>query len=70
LSNTFSIRFLDALLSDRQSVTSPTYDTPFSSVQDAIERLLPYHIYQYPTEDLHSNQTALEKQGKKTKKKS
>lgn len=57
---------MDALLVDRQSVTTPNYDKPFVSVEDAIERLVAYHIYQYPKEDLNSNQSSIEKQDETT----
>lgn len=54
---------MDALVSDRRAVVAPDYEKPFSSVEDAINRLLPYHIYQYPKGDLDSNQIPLERQG-------
>lgn len=36
---------------------------PFSSVEDVINRLLPYHIYQYPEGDLETNISTEEKLG-------
>lgn len=54
---------MESLLSDRNAVVSVNYKEPFSSVEDAINRLLPYHIYQYPKRDLDSNQIPLERQG-------
>lgn len=36
----------------------PDYRTPFSSLQDAIERLLPFHVFQYPAQDIDSQAKA------------
>lgn len=50
--------FLDAssianrLSADHAAVLHPDIDRPFTSAADAVERLLPYHIYQHPLEDL------------------
>lgn len=44
-------------------MTLPDYHTPFSSIKDAMDRLLPYHIYQYPKNDLDANKIPLERQG-------
>lgn len=60
-------RCLENLLSDQKAVTAPDYETPFTSIKDAMDRLLPYHIYQYPKSDLDANKIPLERQGKKKK---
>ncbi|KAG0345354.1 hypothetical protein BG004_003769 [Podila humilis] len=39
----------------QQAVRHPDWKTPFQSLEDAIERLIPYHIYQYPDEDLEAH---------------
>jgi hypothetical protein len=57
-------RFTEALVKDHKSVSAPNYDTPFGSLKDAVERLLPYHIYQYPRGDLDANKIPLDRQGK------
>lgn len=36
----------------------PDWRTPFASLEDAIERLLPFHVYQYPTHDMDSHAKA------------
>lgn len=53
-------RFLPANYSARnlishnhQHVIEPDYNTPFNSYEDALDRLLPYHVYQQPVEDTH-----------------
>jgi hypothetical protein len=56
-------RCIDSLLADHRAVTSPDYHTPFTSIKDAMDRLLPYHIYQYPKGDLDANKIPLERQG-------
>ena len=40
------------LAADHTAVLHPDVDNPFTSAADAVERLLPYHIYQHPLEDL------------------
>ncbi|KAG2233356.1 hypothetical protein INT48_009104 [Thamnidium elegans] len=55
-------RCLENLLSDQKAVTAPDYETPFTSIKDAMDRLLPYHIYQYPKSDLDANKIPLERQ--------
>ncbi|CAO3624754.1 unnamed protein product [Mucor fragilis] len=57
-------RCVESLLADHRSVTFPDYEKPFTSVQDAMKRLMPYHIYQYPKGDLDANKIPLERQGK------
>ncbi|EOQ99475.1 hypothetical protein E3P92_02590 [Wallemia ichthyophaga] len=38
---------------NHQHVIEPDYNTPFNSYEDALDRLLPYHVYQQPVEDTH-----------------
>ncbi|KAJ2765211.1 hypothetical protein IWQ56_004189, partial [Coemansia nantahalensis] len=47
-----SRRFRDALAMDRQMVENPDWRTPFDGVRDVIQRLLPYHVYQYHDRDI------------------
>ncbi|KAG7440031.1 uncharacterized protein BT62DRAFT_938455 [Guyanagaster necrorhizus] len=42
------------LAADQAAVTHPEVDTPFSDTLDIIKRLLPYHVYQQPSDDLHA----------------
>jgi len=48
-------RFETALSYDQIAIYQPDVK-PFHSMEDAIRRLLPYHIFQYPDEDLESNE--------------
>lgn len=57
-------RFTEALKRDRDAVTAPDYETPFKSKKDVIERLLPFHIYQYPEADLDLNRFPEEQKSK------
>lgn len=45
-------RFAARLAADQQATLKPEVDTPFADVEDAVRRLLPYHIYQQPKGDL------------------
>ncbi|KAJ7901900.1 hypothetical protein B0H14DRAFT_2669036 [Mycena olivaceomarginata] len=40
------------LAQDRASVLTPDTETPFSDTLDVVNRLLPYHVFQQPKEDL------------------
>src|SRR5579863_8564943 len=40
------------LTADHISVLFPDVDTPFRDVEDVVDRLLPYHVFQHPREDL------------------
>ncbi|CAO3595841.1 unnamed protein product [Absidia cylindrospora] len=57
-------RYMDALAKDHEKVSRPDYLTPFRLMEDAMDRLLPYHIYQYPASDLDANKVPVERQGK------
>jgi len=41
-------RVLELLTADQRRTVEPDVDTPFSDVEDAVQRLLPYHIFQLP----------------------
>ncbi|KAJ1915637.1 hypothetical protein H4219_004207 [Mycoemilia scoparia] len=41
-------RFQAVLKADHDVVSSPNIDTPFQNHTDMVQRLLPYHVYQYP----------------------
>ncbi|KAI0036953.1 hypothetical protein K488DRAFT_81694 [Vararia minispora EC-137] len=41
-------RAIELLTADQAAAVSPDVDTAFSSVEDAVKRLLPYHIFQLP----------------------
>ncbi|KZO95635.1 hypothetical protein CALVIDRAFT_165189 [Calocera viscosa TUFC12733] len=45
-------RVAQAILADQLAVTYPDYQTPFKNAADVVQRLLPYHIFQQPDEDL------------------
>ena len=40
------------LAEDHRSVLSPDVDEPFVDEIDVVKRLLPYHVFQMPREDL------------------
>ena len=50
--NRLSRRFRGRLERDHQLVTNPDVDTPFADQEDVVNRLLPYHVFQHPQEDL------------------
>ncbi|KAJ2683102.1 hypothetical protein GGH99_004482 [Coemansia sp. RSA 1285] len=41
-------RFREALAMDHQMVRNPDWRTPFSDTRDIVQRLLPFHVFQYP----------------------
>ncbi|KAF9919141.1 hypothetical protein BX616_000829 [Lobosporangium transversale] len=47
-----------------KEVRRPDYRTPFSSLHDAIERLLPFHVFQYPPQDIEAHATAFANRSK------
>ena len=47
--------FVACLAADHAAVLQPDVDTPFTDVADVVNRLLPYHIFQQPDEDLNPN---------------
>ncbi|RUS14648.1 hypothetical protein BC937DRAFT_93510, partial [Endogone sp. FLAS-F59071] len=48
-------RFTEALAADQRATLQPDVSTPFESIEDVVTRLLPYHIFQIPEEDLKLN---------------
>ncbi|KZT56572.1 hypothetical protein CALCODRAFT_518033 [Calocera cornea HHB12733] len=50
-------RVAQAILADQLAVTYPDYKTPFRDATDVVHRLLPYHIFQQPDEDILSTRT-------------
>ncbi|KAH9083376.1 hypothetical protein EDB83DRAFT_2328949 [Lactarius deliciosus] len=47
-----SSRVAAHLTTDHLSVLFPDINTPFQDVGDVVDRLLPYHVFQHPREDL------------------
>jgi len=45
-------RIASCLASDHIAAILPDVDTPFRNVEDVIGRLLPYHVFQHPQEDI------------------
>lgn len=56
--------FTACLRADHDAVMYPNVDTPFSDAVDVVQRLLPYHIFQQPHEDLHSLMQSKRNKGK------
>ena len=48
----YSTRFALNLAFDQLSALYPTTDAPFENAVDVVNRLLPYHIFQHPQENL------------------
>ncbi|KAF9175330.1 hypothetical protein BGX21_008797 [Mortierella sp. AD011] len=48
----------EAIQTNHKELKRPDYRTPFSSLDDAIGRLLPFHIYQYPPQDIDAQAKA------------
>jgi Conserved region of unknown function on GLTSCR protein len=40
------------LTADHISALFPDVDSPFRGIEDVVDRLLPYHVFQHPREDL------------------
>ena len=47
-----SSRVAARLTGDHISALFPDVNTPFRDVEDVVDRLLPYHVFQHPREDL------------------
>jgi hypothetical protein len=47
-----SCRVASRLTADHISALFPDVDSPFRGIEDAVDRLLPYHVFQHPREDL------------------
>ena len=48
----FSCRLYTRLVNDQSMALQPDVDSPFVDQLDVIRRLLPYHLFQHPKEDL------------------
>ncbi|KAJ2888025.1 hypothetical protein IWW38_005015, partial [Coemansia aciculifera] len=49
-----SRRFRVALAMDHQLVQAPDWRTPFADQRDVVQRLLPFHVFQYPDSAIES----------------
>lgn len=47
-------RIASSLAADQNAALNPDVDTPFTDAADVVKRLLPYHVFQHPAEDLAS----------------
>lgn len=47
-------RFVAQLTADQNAVLHPNADAPFAGYQDVVARLLPYHVFQQPQDDLNA----------------
>lgn len=47
-------RVAQRIAEDQMAVLQPDVETPFADAADVVRRLLPYHIFQHPAEDLHT----------------
>ncbi|KAG9316571.1 hypothetical protein JVU11DRAFT_2624 [Chiua virens] len=56
--------FAACLAADHAAVLHPDVDTPFIDMADAVNRLLPYHVFQQPSEDLDSLSSRKRSKGK------
>ena len=45
-------RVASRLTTDHISALFPDVDSPFRGIEDVVDRLLPYHVFQHPREDL------------------
>ena len=45
-------RVASRLTADHISALFPDVDSPFRDIEDVVDRLLPYHVFQHPREDL------------------
>ncbi|EIW63403.1 uncharacterized protein TRAVEDRAFT_69420 [Trametes versicolor FP-101664 SS1] len=47
-----ALRIASRLAEDQRAALAPDTDTPFADQVDVVTRLLPYHVFQHPREDL------------------
>lgn len=47
-------RVAQRIAEDQLAVLQPDVETPFADAADVVRRLLPYHVFQHPAEDLHT----------------
>lgn len=52
------------LAADHQAVLYPDTETPFADAVDVVNRLLPYHVFQQPQEDLEYAPSSAGRKGK------
>lgn len=45
-------RILERIAADQKAVMNPDVETPFATAADAVRRLLPYHVFHHPNEEL------------------
>lgn len=50
----WTYRIRERLAQDQTAILHPDVDSPFVDEVDVIDRLLPYHLFQQPKEDLAS----------------
>ncbi|KAG0239461.1 hypothetical protein BGW41_007643 [Actinomortierella wolfii] len=48
----------EQLRRDQQAIEKLDYKRPFSSLEDAVERLLPFHMFQFPWQELEAEEKA------------
>jgi hypothetical protein len=58
-------RLASLLASDTKATTQPDVETPFSDAADVVKRLLPWHIWQHPAEDISALAWPTNVKGKK-----
>ena len=47
-------RIAQQIAADQTAALQPDTETPFVDAADAVTRLLPYHVFQHPAEDLQT----------------
>lgn len=47
-------RIAQRIAADQTAALQPDTESPFVDAADAVRRLLPYHVFQHPAEDLHA----------------
>lgn len=45
-------RIAERIAADQTAALRPDTESPFRDAKDVVQRLLPYHIFQHPAEDL------------------
>jgi hypothetical protein len=48
----YVLRIAERIAADQTAALRPDTETPFVDAADAVRRLLPYHVFQHPKEDL------------------
>ncbi|KAF9163041.1 hypothetical protein DFQ26_002984 [Actinomortierella ambigua] len=52
---------------DQEAIGRMDYKRPFSSLEDAVERLLPFHLYQFPWQELEAEEKAFHSEAQQEK---